>query len=101
MPTVGQVLLAHGSNGGDGGTHRGTTAVGAARTRAKPPEQKGAECSQTIDWTLTTWEGAQREQLRRWAALPLERIIVAIEEMGELAERLAPSSSSPDIDGGG
>jgi hypothetical protein len=24
-----------------------------------------------IDWSLTTWEGARREQLRRWAALPL------------------------------
>ncbi len=23
-----------------------------------------------IDWSLTTWEGARREQLRRWAALP-------------------------------
>src|SRR5262245_42043682 len=26
-----------------------------------------------IDWTLTTWDGARREQLRRWAALPLDR----------------------------
>ncbi len=41
-----------------------------------------------IDWTLTTWEGSRREQLRRWAALPLERTIAALEEMGELAEAL-------------
>ena len=40
-----------------------------------------------IDWSLTTWEGARREQLRRWAALPLERIIVALEEMQDLAEQ--------------
>lgn len=39
-----------------------------------------------IDWSLTTWEGSRREQLRRWAALPLERVILAIEEMQELAE---------------
>lgn len=39
-----------------------------------------------IDWRLTTWDGSRREQLRRWAALPLERIILAIEEMQDLAE---------------
>ena len=39
-----------------------------------------------IDWTLTTWEGSRREQLRRWAALPLEEMIQAIEDMGELIE---------------
>lgn len=36
-----------------------------------------------IDWSLTTWEGSRREQLRRRAALPLERIILALEEMQE------------------
>ena len=46
---------------------------------------------ESIDWSLTTWEGAQREQMRRWAALPLERIILALEEMQELGERLSPS----------
>lgn len=40
-----------------------------------------------IDWRLTTWEGSRREQLRRWAALPLERIILAIEEMQELSDQ--------------
>jgi hypothetical protein len=39
-----------------------------------------------IDWSLTTWEGSRREQLRRWAALPLERVILAIEEMQELSD---------------
>ena len=41
-----------------------------------------------IDWSLTTWDGSRREQLRRWAALPLERIILAIEEMQDLAGQL-------------
>ena len=38
--------------------------------------------------SLATWDGAEREQLRRWAALSLEEIIRAQEEMRELAERL-------------
>lgn len=42
-----------------------------------------------IDWRLTTWEGAQREQRRRWAELPLENIIRALEEMEQLAARMA------------
>ncbi len=42
-----------------------------------------------IDWSLTTWEGSRREQLRRWAELTLEEIILAQEEMRELSERLA------------
>jgi hypothetical protein len=45
-----------------------------------------------IDWRLTTWEGAQREQLRRWAELPLENIIRALEEMEQVAAQLAKSS---------
>lgn len=46
-----------------------------------------------IDWSLTTWEGARREQLRRWAALPLERILLALEEMQDLSEWLNPRLS--------
>jgi len=41
-----------------------------------------------IDWSLTTWEGSRREQLRRWAELPLDQIILAIEEMELLGEYL-------------
>ncbi len=44
-----------------------------------------------IDWSVTTWEGARREALRRWAALPLERIVAALEEMEALGEALAGS----------
>jgi hypothetical protein len=47
-----------------------------------------------IDWNLTTWEGSRREQLRRWAALSLEEILLAQEEMRELAERLAQTPVS-------
>lgn len=41
-----------------------------------------------IDWSVTTWEGSRREQLRRWAALPLERIVAAVEEMEEVTHAL-------------
>jgi hypothetical protein len=44
-----------------------------------------------IDWSLTTWEGARREQLRRWAELPLENVVRALEEMQELAAKLSSS----------
>lgn len=41
-----------------------------------------------FDWRLTSFEGARREQLRRWARLPLERILLAIEEMQDIARLL-------------
>lgn len=44
-----------------------------------------------IDWSLTTWEGARREQHRRWASLSLREVILALEEMQALADRLASS----------
>lgn len=44
--------------------------------------------SDDIDWSVTTWEGSRREQLRRWAALPLERLVAAVEEMDELVVAL-------------
>lgn len=49
-----------------------------------------------IDWSLTTWEGAEREQLRRWAMLSLEEIVRAQEEMQRLAESLAVASTAPE-----
>ena len=49
-----------------------------------------------IDWSLTTWEGSLREQLRRWAKLPLESIVSAQEEMQALADMLALSAKSRD-----
>jgi hypothetical protein len=50
-----------------------------------------------IDWSLTTWQGARREQLRRWAELPLERIVSALEEMEELASRLDSTRGASHI----
>jgi hypothetical protein len=49
------------------------------------------------DWRAATWEGARREQMRRWAALPLECAILALEEMEELARALreAPPPDAP------
>ena len=46
-----------------------------------------------INWSLTTWDGAKREALRRWAKLPLERVIAALEEMDELQETLRASKT--------
>lgn len=43
-----------------------------------------------LQWSLATWEGAEREQLRRWSALSLEEILRAQEEMQALADRLSP-----------
>ncbi len=38
-----------------------------------------------VDWSGTTFEGVRREQLRRWAAESLTRVIESLEEMEELA----------------
>lgn len=48
----------------------------------------------TIDWSLTTWEGSRREQLRRWSQLSLREIVLAQEEMRELSERFAQVRNS-------
>ncbi|HEY5932562.1 MAG TPA: hypothetical protein VIT63_06575 [Nitrospira sp.] len=37
---------------------------------------------------MTSFEGAHWEQLRRWAHLPLEHILLAIEEMQDIAHAL-------------
>ena len=42
-----------------------------------------------IDWSLTTWEGSRRETMRRWAQLPLEHIVAALEDMEQLNAALA------------
>jgi hypothetical protein len=47
-----------------------------------------------IDWSLTTWEGARREQTKRWARMSLAEMILALEEMQALAEKLRPPSSA-------
>lgn len=47
----------------------------------------------SVDWKLATWDGAKREALRRWAALPLERIVAALEEMQEFGNVLQASNA--------
>ena len=51
------------------------------------------DASATIDGSLTTWEGSRRLQLRRWADLPLENIVAALEEMAEMNDVLHPMQS--------
>lgn len=46
-----------------------------------------------FDWRLTSFEGSRREQLRRWAQLPLENILLAIEEMQDIAQVLGAAPS--------
>lgn len=51
-----------------------------------------------IDWSKTTYEGAELEAMRRWAALPLEAIITSLEEMQAISEALnpPPPANKPD-----
>jgi len=39
-----------------------------------------------IDWSLTTWEGSRREQMRRWAEASLEEIILSLEELEAVSD---------------
>jgi hypothetical protein len=41
-----------------------------------------------FDWRVTSFEGSRREQLRRWAQLPLEDILRALEEMEDLVQQM-------------
>jgi hypothetical protein len=51
-------------------------------------KNNGPQIQENMDWSLTSREGARREQLRRWSELPLERIILALEEMQQLSDSL-------------
>lgn len=42
-----------------------------------------------IDWSLTTWEGNRRAQLRQWQQLSLRERLEALEAMNETAAALA------------
>jgi len=52
--------------------------------------------NQQVDWQITTFAGARREQLRRWSRLPLRQVVLALEEMEELGKRLG-SSPAPKL----
>lgn len=47
-----------------------------------------SEPGQDIDWTLTTWEGSRRAQLRRALELTLRERLEAIEGLADVARRL-------------
>jgi hypothetical protein len=49
-------------------------------------ENRMSEIPDHIDWSLTSWEGSRRAQLRRWRALSLRQKLLALEEMTEVAE---------------
>ena len=36
-----------------------------------------SEKFEDIDWSLTTWEGSRREQIRRWSKLTMDEILAA------------------------
>lgn len=42
--------------------------------------------SSEFNWRVSSFEGARREQLRRWARLPLERLLLVTKEMQDLAQ---------------
>ena len=50
--------------------------------------------NESVNWELTTYTGARREQLRRWARLPLRQIILALEEMEELSRTLGSDKAA-------
>ena len=47
-------------------------------------------------WETTTWEGSRRAQLRAALALTVRERLQALEDLGELAERLAAMPRQPD-----
>jgi len=54
-----------------------------------PASTSSAPEGESIDWSLTTWEGSRRAQLRRWCSLTIRERFQALQEMIDLAERLA------------
>jgi hypothetical protein len=39
-----------------------------------------------IDWSLTSWEGSRREQLRRACRLTLRERLIALDDMQDFAD---------------
>ena len=44
------------------------------------------------DWSATTWDGSRRAQLRKALTLTVRERLAAMEELGELSEKLARAS---------
>jgi hypothetical protein len=53
-----------------------------------------------IDWSLTSWDGSRRAQLRRWRALSLRQKLLALEDMAEIAEHFGRMREAGKIRGG-
>ena len=51
--------------------------------------RKTANKTQDQDWEAATWEGSRRVQLRAALAMTLRQRFQALEELTELAQRLA------------
>lgn len=53
------------------------------------------------DWSNATWEGSRRAQLRVALALSVRERLLAMQELGELSEKLAtmPRVAAPPDDG--
>ena len=53
------------------------------------------------DWARATYEGARREQVRRWSRLTLAQVIASLEEMEQLSIRLGtlPGTRPPGSPG--
>lgn len=47
-------------------------------------------------WSSVTWDGSRRNQLRNWAALSLEEMILSLEDMEALYRRLQEENALPD-----
>ena len=48
----------------------------------------------SIDWSLGTWEGSRRAQLRNWRKLTLRERLQALDDMNELAEAFAKARAA-------
>jgi CRISPR-associated protein Csx17 len=48
-----------------------------------------SEAQGNIDWSKTTFDGSRREQVRRWLKLSVRERLEALNELTELAERMA------------
>ena len=45
-----------------------------------------------FDWSVTTWEGSRREQLRAWSRLSFDEVLAALEEMEDFQRDMAAAA---------
>jgi hypothetical protein len=56
-----------------------------------------SETGDAIDWSLTTWEGSRRAELRDWMKLTLTEKWNAVEEMGDHARATIESRKAKGL----